>query len=139
MISKLLPIEAQLSHRVLDNSMLHRSLPEYCNKHNIHEQLYKGHWDINFPAFCSTVEASKQLSLLGIWTYFICNDHNTSVHCKTDLCNFILYLIQTDHSQRNSIASEVVSPQFELWTFEQWSSDATKTNKSRFTVLTPKI
>lgn len=68
------------------------------------------------------------------WTYFTCSVH-TYAYCKTGLCNFILYLIQTEHSQRNSAASEANSPQFELWTSEQWLSDAAKINKFQFTVL----
>lgn len=131
---ELLPPEVWLTHCILDNALLHGSLPECCNKHNTHKQLCEGHWDINFQTFCS-VDISKQLRVCqAFWTYFTCKDH-TYAYCKTGLCNFILYLIQTEHSQRNSAASEAVSPQFELWTCEQWSSDAAKINKFQFTAL----
>jgi len=61
MNTELPPIEAQLSHRVPDNSMLHGSLPQHCNQHDIHAQLCGGHGDVSLPAFCSAPEVSKQL------------------------------------------------------------------------------
>lgn len=63
-------------------------------------------------AFPALLKMGK--SVLVFSTYFIHKDPNTSVHCQTGLCNFIPHLIPTGRSQRNSTASEVVSPQFEL-------------------------